>query len=357
MHNQTILSHPRYAASDCIAFAKSLLEQAGLDSAFAKCVAETLVEADLMGHTTHGLQLLNPYLREIEKGLMTKSGEPITIQDRGSSISWNGQYLPGPWLVHQALDVSLERIKKHPVVTMTIQKSHHIACLACFLERATHQNVMILLASSDPANKTVAPYGSIEGIYSPDPIAVGIPTDGDAIWMDISMSATANGVVLQKHKNGERLPAPWLLDAQGEPTDDTNTFFEDPPATMMPIGGLDNGYKGFALGLMIEALTNALSGYGRSDDLDRWTSSVFLQLIDIDAFGGQSNFIKETSYLAKTSKNAKTVNGSPPVRLPGERARALRKRQLENGLFLYPTIKPSLEKDLEKYNIAFPKEL
>ncbi|MEL6925234.1 MAG: Ldh family oxidoreductase, partial [Bacteroidota bacterium] len=266
-------------------------------------------------------------------------------------------YLPGIWLVHQALDVALERVRKHPVTTLTIRRSHHIACLACFLERATDQNLMILLYSSDPANRSVAPYGAIEGVYSPDPISVGIPTAAGPVLIDTSMSTTANGVVLQKHKNGERLPHPWLLGSNGQPTDDPNAFFESPPATMLPIGGLDNGYKGFALGLMVEAMTNALSGYGRSDEPSRWTSSVFLQLIDPAAFGGADAFSKETSYLAKAAKQAKTVAGQPPVRLPGERARRLRQQQLEQGLFLYPTILPTLEAPAKKYGVALPKAI
>jgi len=348
-------SNIRYRAEDCIAFAQTILVKAGLDSAFANSVAEILVESDLMGHTTHGLQLLAPYLNEIEKGLMTTSGEPIVMRDQGANIAWDGQYLPGIWLVQQALDLALERVKQHPVVTMTIQKSHHIACLACFLERATDQNVMVLLYSSDPANATVAPYGAIEGVYSPDPISVGIPTDQGPILIDTSMSTAANGVVLQKHKNGERLPGAWMLSADGVPTDDPNAYFEEPPATMLPIGGLDHGYKGFALGLMVEAMTNALSGYGRSDDLKRWTSSVFIQLINPAAFGGTSNFLKETSHLAKAAKAAKTLEGRPPVRLPGERARRVRKEQLENGLFLYPTILPTLEAYAEKYGVGLPE--
>ena len=57
-------------------FAQSLLQAAGLPDDKAVCVAEVLLEGDLLGHTTHGLALLSPYLSEIQSGAMKKNGDP-----------------------------------------------------------------------------------------------------------------------------------------------------------------------------------------------------------------------------------------------------------------------------------------
>ena len=184
---------PLYAASDLINFGADVLNRAGIPVDRAKIVAETLVASDLMGHTTHGLQLLGPYLKELQQGGMAKTGDPGVIRDTGGTVTWEGKDLPGPWLIHQGLDLAFERIAQHPVFTLVIRRSHHIACLAAFLERATERGLMMILACGDPANKTVAPYGSVEGVYSPDPIGVGIPTQTHPILIDISASATANG--------------------------------------------------------------------------------------------------------------------------------------------------------------------
>ncbi|MCB0530482.1 MAG: Ldh family oxidoreductase, partial [Saprospiraceae bacterium] len=206
-----------------------LLVKAGLAEARARIVAETLTEADLMGHTTHGLALLPLYLKQLESGNMAKSGEPETVQDLGAAITWDGHYLPGPWLVYQAITLATERAVMHPVVTVVIRRSHHIACLAAYLEKVARQGYFILLSCSDPINKTVAPYGGLKAAYSPNPIAAGIPTQSEPIIIDISTSATANGLVAQKHREGARLPYPWLLDSNGQPTDNPSAFFDDPP--------------------------------------------------------------------------------------------------------------------------------
>ena len=67
---------PAYRAADLVAFAAALFRKAGLDQDKASTVAEVLVEGDLLGHTTHGLQLAAPYLRALEDGSMTREGEP-----------------------------------------------------------------------------------------------------------------------------------------------------------------------------------------------------------------------------------------------------------------------------------------
>ena len=258
MSNSAPNSETYYAASDLNTFAVRLLQGVGLPKDRAQVVAETLLEADLMGHSTHGLQLLAAYLEELETDSMTKEGEPAVIADRGSAVTWDGRYLPGPWLMKQAMDLAFERVQEHPVVTVVIRRSHHIACLAAYPERATEKGLLMLLATSDPSGRTIAPYGGIQPVYTPNPIAAGIPTQSEPIILDISMSTTANGTVSRFHNQGRRLPGPWMLDNQGNVSDNPGVSFSKPPGSILPLGGLDLGYKGFALGLLVEALTAAL---------------------------------------------------------------------------------------------------
>jgi L-lactate dehydrogenase len=210
------------------------------------------------------------------------------------------------------------------------------------------------LATSDPGVQTVAPYGGMRPVYTPNPIVAGIPTPGEPIILDISMSTTANGTVSRFYQQGRPLPGPWLLDNQGNASDDPADLFTEPPGSVLPLGGIDLGYKGFALGLFVEALTAALCGYGRSDEPDNWGASVFLQIIDPAAFGGHDHFLRETGWLAEACRTNPTRPGASPVRLPGSRGLKLRAEQLQKGVSLYPTILPSLKPWAEKLDIALP---
>src|SRR4249919_650409 len=76
----------RYPAPALREFASRLLQRAGLAAERAAAVADILVEGDLMGHSTHGLQLLGPYLKALTDGTMTRAGEPEAIADRGRPL-------------------------------------------------------------------------------------------------------------------------------------------------------------------------------------------------------------------------------------------------------------------------------
>lgn len=347
----------KYQKEDLLRLSSQLLMACGLDEERANVVASTLLASDLMGHTTHGLALLPVYLKELESGGMRRAGEPEIIQDSGPAFSWNGRYLPGPYLVHQAMDQAVERCRQFPVVSATIQQSHHIGCLAAYPEQATKHGLIMILSCSDPRNATVAPFGGLTGTYSPNPLAAGIPTEGDPIIIDISTSATANGYIIQKEKAGEKLPHPWLQDAEGNATDDPRTFFADPPATLLPLGNQDSGYKGFALGILVEALTNGLGGFGRQSKPDNWGGSVFLQLINPEAFGGLAYLKREMSLFAARAHRSPSPEGKPAVRLPGERGLARKREQEKNGVALYPEILPALAPYVEKYELEMIKAM
>lgn len=354
--NDNILnqSEGRYSADDLISFSKELLQYAGLTNDRASIVAEALLEGDLMGHTTHGLELLSRYLEELEAGAMTKEGGPEVVSDKGSVITWDGRYLPGPWLVYKAMELAFDRIYDHPMVTVVIRRSHHIGSLASYPKKATDKGLFMLLTCSDPSVQLIAPYRGLQPLYTPNPIAAGIPTGGDPIILDISTSCTASGQLVRLHKQGERLPHDWLLDGKGNPSDDPAVLFAEPPGSILPLGGTDLGYKGYALGLLVEALTAALSGHGRSDHPTRWGASVFLQLLDPRAFGGIEYFTQEMGWLAEACRSNQTMQGDPPVRLPGERALRLRVEQIQGGVSLYPTIIPALKHWAEKFGIPLP---
>ena len=147
----------RYRADDLARFAGELLTRAGLAADRAKCVAGVLLEGDLLGHSTHGLDLLAPYLRELDTGRMARDGDPETLSDLGSVMTWDGRYLPGPWLVTEAIARAHTRVSTHHVVTVVIRRSHHIACLQAYLKPVTDAGLILLLMSSDPAAAGVTP--------------------------------------------------------------------------------------------------------------------------------------------------------------------------------------------------------
>ena len=282
-----------YDAKKLTHYASSLLNCAGLDSEIAQVVAETLVEGDLLGHDTHGLGLLASYIKEIESAGMKKAGSPIVISDKPGVILWDGQRLPGPWLLDQAYKTLAPRARSLGVASLAIKRSHHIACLAVYLMRALQDGYLMVLASSDANSASVAPFGGTQAVFTPNPIAIGFPVEDSGVMIDISASITTNGMTNRKHKAGEKFEHNWLMTSNGEPTNDPSVMFTQPPGTLLGVGGQDHGHKGYGLSLMVEALTAGLAGRGRVDPKEGWGATVHITLYDIRSFCGEAEFKRQ----------------------------------------------------------------
>src|SRR2546430_16591308 len=86
----------RYAAEDLRVFARTLLERAGVEVDIAADVATVLLDGDLLGHTTHGLALLAPYLDELSHDRMARTGQPTVLLRRPPGQTWDSNRQPGP---------------------------------------------------------------------------------------------------------------------------------------------------------------------------------------------------------------------------------------------------------------------
>jgi LDH2 family malate/lactate/ureidoglycolate dehydrogenase len=348
-------STPRYSAEHLLGFGRLLLVRAGMPEDKAQGVAEILVDGDLLGHTTHGLQLLPSYLREVESGSMQVQGGPQVVSESPAALTWNGRRLPGPWLVLQAMQAAAAKARHCGTGTVVIRQSHHIACLAAFHQRATQQGLMMILASSDANSASVAPFGGLDAVFTPNPISIGIPTSAAPIVTDISTSATTNGLTNRLHQEGSRLPAAWLIDGHGQPSDDPAVLFREPKGTILPLGGLDSGHKGYGLSLTVEALTGGLAGFGRADPRQGWGATVFLQILDPQAFGGQADFLRQMDEVARRCHASRPAQPGQPVRLPGERGYELMAQQRAHGMKLHAGIMDALQPWAQKLGVEVPQ--
>jgi LDH2 family malate/lactate/ureidoglycolate dehydrogenase len=345
----------RYDYSVLLNFAAGLGAKAGLPADRAHTQAEVLLEGDLMGHTTHGLALLPGILSGLESGAIRASGDPVKISDRGSAILWDADRLPGTWMLTQAISDARRRIPQYPVVTVVLNHMTHIAALGAYLRQATDHGLVISIMNSDPSMRTVVPAGGAEPQLAANPLAFGYPTDGDPVLIDISTSSVANGWVRRWNAEKKKLPGKWLLDASGDVTDEPAALFGPPPGSMLPLGGLELGHKGFALGLIVEVLTAGLAGFGRANGATGTSGTpVFLQLIDPAGFAGESALRREAGWLAKACRASKPLRGRAKVRMPGDSALATRREQMELGVALYPSIMPELKKWADKLKVPAP---
>ena len=337
-------------------FATALFTKAGMDEDKAATVARLMVLTDMMGRRTHGLAMAPLYLAEIRKGTMRVTGRPHVVKEAGASQVWDGDYLPGLWLVNEAIQVAMPHAAASGVATIAIRKSHHIGCLAALAKQAADKGFVAIIANSDPSGKRVAPYGGTEALFTPNPFAVGYPIDDHPVLVDMCASITTTSMTRQKFAAGELFEHPWLLDAQGVPTRDPAVLENaQPPGSIQLMGGQEYGHKGFGLALMIEALSQGLSGHGRRDAPKRWGGNVFLQVLDPEFFAGREAFADQMNYLAEKSRGNRPIRADRPVRLPGDQAAQSIAAARKHGIAYDEITWTALSRSAGELGVALPR--
>lgn len=331
-----------------------LFLKAGLPAPMARDVVASLIYADAIGHSTHGLAIAPWYLEEIASGSFNVSGSHDVISDRGACVAWRGNRLAGAWLINRAIDLCLERIDRHGVVTVTIGEGYHTGALATYLPRLTERGLLVILACSGPAAQGVAPFGGTRGVFTPNPLAAGIPTHADPVLLDISCSITTIKRSAQMAEAGCTFDADWLLDENGTPSRDPNVLIGG-QGTLMPVGGLDHGHKGYSMALLVEALTQGLSGTGRRQKLDGTVMNTFLQVIDPEAFGGRREFADEMDWLVESCRANPPRQGVVRVRVPGDQARSRLEQARMQGVALDRSIVDRLKPCFARFGMVLPE--
>lgn len=347
---------PAIGADALTAFGTRLFQAAGMDQDKAHTVARLLVLTDMMGRRTHGLAMAPLYLADIAKGGMQTTGEPQVLKDNGATLVWDGGYLPGLWLMSQAITLAVERAASMGVVTIAIQKSHHIGCLAALVKQAADRGCVAIIANSEPAAQRVAPFGGTEALFTPNPFAVGYPGPEHPVLVDICASITTTSMTRQKLAAGEQFEHPWLLDGQGHPTRDPAVLEHGAPrGSLQLVGGQEYGHKGFGLALMIEALSQGLSGHGRLDQPRRWGGNVFLQVLNPDFFAGTEAFVAQTDHLSQQCRANRPIHPDRPVRLPGDQAAREEAKARQSGITYPAAVWQALAEQARRLGVALPE--
>ena len=120
------------------------------------------------------------------------------------------------------------------------------------------------------------------------------------------------------------------------------------------MGGQEYGHKGFGLALMIEALSQGLSGHGRYDAPTRWGGNVFLQILDPELFAGREAFGEQMDFLSERSRANSRFDEDQPVRIPGDQAARSLLAARRNGIAYDVATWKSIGEWAHQLDIALP---
>src|SRR4051794_22146350 len=129
-------------------FATSVLTATGVPDDDAALVADSLVQADLWGHQSHGVLRLPWYAARLRSGAMTTRTEPAVLSDTGPLVLLDGRHGIGQVLTERARTTAVERARIHGVGVAGVRNSNHFGTAMYWTRRAAQEGCVAVLTTN-----------------------------------------------------------------------------------------------------------------------------------------------------------------------------------------------------------------
>jgi uncharacterized oxidoreductase len=309
---------------------------AGCRPAEHERIAHYLVEANLVGHDSHGVIRVPSYIAWLRAGKVVANQEPRVVLDGDALAVVDGGFGFGQVMGEAAVQLGIARSGRHGVAVVGLRNAGHLGRIGDWAELAARAGKLSLhFVNTSGGGILVAPHGGTQRRLSANPIAAGVPVKGGPpIVIDISTCTIAEGKVRVALNRGTAVPENCLLDGHGRPTTDPKAFYGPPPGAILPLGG----HKGYALGVLVEMLAGSLTGGGCSNPQETRVANNMLSLfLDPTFFRSEDEFAAEARRFLEHVKSSAPASPGGEILAPGEPEQRTRAARLRDGIDLDET--------------------
>ncbi len=333
---------PIFTSEELKKISVDIFQAAGTSKDEAEIVSEHLIEANLVGHDSHGVIRISQYMKLIEDGLLNPNA-PLEIErETPATAVVNGNWGFGQIVAQKAMSLAIEKAGNCAIASVGVNNCNHIGRLASYVMMASERDMVgMIFVNGGGAAQSVVPWGGVGRRLATNPMAFAFPTSkcgasgtGEPVVLDITSSVVAEGKVRVKRNREEQTPEGWLIDSEGNPTTNPMDFYGTPPGALLPMGGIV-GHKGYGLSLVNDILAGVLGSAGCSrPHPGRMGNGVFMIVIDIEKFTPISEFKKQVGTLVSYVKTSPTAPGFSEILVPGELEAREKKKRLKEGIFV-----------------------
>ncbi len=241
-------------ARKMLEFATAVYETQGVPERDARLIADTLVQADLWGHQSHGVLRLGWYLDRLRNKVMHPVTQPEFVVDGGALAVIDGHDGVGHVLAKRAAEEVIKRAKAHGIGAVGVRMSNHFGtCMYYTLMGARAGCVMMLTSNGGPA---MAPWGGRKKIVGTNPWSIAAPAGKHAPFVvDMANTGVARGKIYLARNKRQKIPPGWAIDANGVPTTDPQAAID---GIILPMAE----HKGYAIAAMVDMMSGVLTGSG-----------------------------------------------------------------------------------------------
>jgi len=298
-------------------FVAAAYEKLNVPQEDARLAADSLVQADLWGHQSHGVLRLSWYTDRLRNGVMQAITKPELVVDAGAVAVIDGQEGVGQVLAATVAREAIWRAKAHGIGAVAVRNSNHFGtCMYYTLMAAREGCVGFITTNGGPA---IAPWGGMKKTVGTNPWSIAAPAGRHAPMVsDIAVTGVARGKIYLARNKHESIPLGWALNADGEPTTDPQAAID---GIILPMAG----HKGYVIGVMMDMLAGVMSG-------SKWGPLVngpyypdkksgaghFMIAMNIEAFRPMAEFNATMEEMITTLKAVPLAKGVEEIFYPGE---------------------------------------
>lgn len=323
----------RVAPDRLLDFATTVYRRAGMPELGARLAADTLVQADLWGHQSHGVMRLSWYTARMRAGVCDPAANPEVAVDAGAIAVLDGKDGMGQVLTARAAEEAVRRAKAHGIGAVGLRNSNHFGTAMYFTLMAARENCVAFLSTN--ASPAMAPWGGRKKTVGTNPWSWAAPAGSHApMVLDIANTGVARGKIYLAKQKGLPIPEGWAINAAGAPTTDPAEAID---GIILPMAQ----HKGYAIAVMMDMLSGVLTGsgfgtgvFGPYQTKNRSSAGQMMIALNIAAFQPISEFSKRMDHYIAELKSVPLAQGFDEVFYPGEIEARNDQRNRTEGLVL-----------------------
>lgn len=321
-----------------------VLAGAGMRPADAAMTARHLVDAEVKGVVSHGVQRVAYYLDQFDSGGCSRVAK-ITVERRGSAIARiDGGTGLGILAMERAVEEAIAMGRSSPLVSLAVENVAHTGRMGCYTEKLAAAGKLAIVFGGGGQGRfaMVAPHGGRAPHLSTNPWAIAMPGGRHGVVsVDFATCVTANGKIRLRRNAGQDLPEGWVIDKHGNPS--TAIADYDDGGAILPMGA----HKGYGMGLITELMGFAMLPASHEFN---W----LLIALDLDAFGTASRYDALAEEMIEATRAVPPAPGFDRVRVPGDPEREREARCREQGVPLPDSVWRGLAGAAQASGVAMP---
>ncbi len=299
-------------------FASECLQAMKLPEHIAALLADSLVQADLWGHPSHGIMRLFWYGARIQSGAIQNLTQSEWVVNAGGIAVLDGKDGIGQSIATIAMRAAIEKAKTHGIAAVSVRNSGHFGTAMYFTKMAADADCIGFLSSN--ASPAMAPWGGVQPLVGNNPWSWAAPAGKFPCFvLDIANTAVARGKLYHAKTKGQSIPEGWALDKDGNMTTDPEAGIA---GQILPMAG----HKGYAISMAMDVLSGVLSAGQFGDTITgpyksegRSGAGHLIIVIDIAKLRPIEEFHSDMETLIHSIKSSKTAPAHSEIFYPGEK--------------------------------------